>query len=159
MRVFRVLIQLIVLSLLGGGYLSAATIPQLSIQHFSLNGLDTVSQEIVVGKVMSNISRDFNGEIKIIWTSERYALAVKLLRNALIDKGVDPYRVRLSYDAGGYRESGSEGVQIYLQQIVIRSPECQNNIQSYRFKKYFDRGCVAENLRSRALVNPLEYVF
>ncbi|QKJ88627.1 hypothetical protein PMPD1_3713 [Paramixta manurensis] len=133
--------------------------PQTGVMQFTLATPDTISREVVTGKILAQVSNDFNGEIELIWTNERFANSVQLLRSALISHGVAPYRIKLTHDIGGYREQGSDGIQIVVQQFKQRLPECSDKGQSYRLDIHDDLGCAVNNIRSRALVNPYQYRF
>lgn len=159
MKTPAIVISFVLMTLGGVHAAHADSMPQLAIQKFSLSTLDTVSREIVTGQIMANIPPGFNGEIRLVWASERYKEAAVALRRDLIKRNVDPYRIHLIHDMGGYSESGEAGVQIILQQIALRLPECQDKSQSYRFKEYGEQGCAVNNLRSRALANPLDFIF
>jgi len=131
----------------------------MGVKQFTLSSSDAIAREVVTGKVMAQIPTDFNGEIKLIWTNARFATIAQILRNELIEKGVAPYRIKLIHDVGGYREHGSDGVQIIVQQLALRQPECIDKGQNYRFDIHTDLGCTLTNTRDRSLVNPYQYDF
>lgn len=155
--IFAQVCLLIALSL--PGKLLADSTPQLGTQRFTLSSLDTVSREVMVGNVLSELPENFNGEIRIVWTNARYAESVRAIRTALIERGVAPHHIKLSHDVGGYRETGSDGVEVYLTQIFLRVSECEYRSGNYHFDNYADPGCAMNTTRSRALVNPFQYDF
>lgn len=160
MSLFNIFMRLIcLLALSMPSYLYAESNSQIGTQQFTLSSQDTISQEVLLGSIMRNVPKDFNGEIKLVWTNQSYAEAARSLRTSLIERGIAPYRIQLIHDMGGYREMGSDGVQIYLQQIILRLPECRDRTLSYHFDNHADQGCALTNTLSRTLVNPFLYVF
>ncbi|MGQ8774473.1 hypothetical protein ACUTQ5_08595 [Serratia sp. NA_112.1] len=131
----------------------------LGIEQFNIDSTDVIAREVMVGKIMARISRDFNGNIKLTWTNDRFAESAKLLRNALIEQGVAPHRILLDRDAGGYRARGSSGIQITVQRVILRLPECDDKNQNYHFDTHATLGCAVNNTRSISLVSPFQYYF
>jgi hypothetical protein len=157
------LVLLVVLAL--PFYLFAGSTPlpmadsPLGVEQFNIDSTDVISREVTVGKIMARISRDFNGEITLTWTNDRFAESAKLLRNALIDQGVAPHRILLDRDAGGYRARGSSGIQITVQRVILRLPECDDKDLNYHFDTHATLGCAVNNTRSISLVSPFKYYF
>ncbi|EMF04244.1 hypothetical protein [Serratia marcescens] len=131
----------------------------LGVEQFNIDSTDVISREVMVGKIMALISRDFNGEIRLTWTNDRFAESTKLLRNALIEQGVAPHRILLDRDAGGYRAHGSSGIQITVQRVILRLPECDDKNLNYHFDTHAILGCAVNNIRSISLVSPFKYYF
>ncbi len=131
----------------------------LGVEQFNIDSTDVISREVIVGRIMVRISRDFNGEIRLTWTNDRFAESAKLLRNGLIEQGVAPHRILLDRDAGGYRARGSNGIQITVQRVILRLPECDDKNLNYHFDTHATLGCAVNNTRSISLVSPFQYYF
>ncbi|RWR03305.1 hypothetical protein ED28_03135 [[Pantoea] beijingensis] len=114
---------------------------------------DTITREVAVGKIMSQVKGDFRGRILLIWNNSRFNESANKLRSDLIQRGIAPYRIELVQDVGGYRKYNNSGIKIHIQQMIKQQRECQDKNYNYKFNRYSDQGCALGNLLDRSLVD------
>jgi len=133
--------------------------PQITEHVITLTANDQIAKEIAVGKIISQASGGFNGYIRLEWFDDDFSNTAKQVRQDLIAKGITPERITLSYQGGGYRTQEASGIQVHIQKITLRLPECRYMTQNYKFDLYDDTGCAINNNLASSLVSPYKYYF
>lgn len=133
--------------------------PQITEQIIALTASDQISKEIAIGKIINQASGGFNGYIRLEWFDDDFSATAKQVRQDLITKGITPERITLSYQGGGYRTQETSGIQVHIQKIILRLPECRYMTQNYKFDLYDDTGCAINNNLASSLVSPYKYYF
>ncbi|WP_367299056.1 hypothetical protein [Hafnia alvei] len=133
--------------------------PQITEQVIALTSSDQISKEIAVGKIINQASGGFNGYIRLEWFDDDFSTTAKQVRQDLITKGITPERISLAYQGGGYRTQEASGIQVHIQKITLRLPECRYMTQNYKFDLYDDTGCAINNNLASSLVSPYKYYF
>ncbi|MFU9139078.1 hypothetical protein [Erwinia tasmaniensis] len=134
-------------------------LPQITEHNLSLSSHSQIAREIAVGQVMEFAGPKFNGLIKLTWSDTAFTPTAQILRNLLMSKGIPLERVVLKMDRGGFHPRSAEGIEIKIESIRLRLPECNYASQDWHFSSAIDAGCALNNTLSSSLVNPEKYFF
>ncbi|WP_345829845.1 hypothetical protein AAGR22_01315 [Erwinia sp. HDF1-3R] len=134
-------------------------LPQITEHYLSLSSHSQIASEIAVGQVMEFVGADFNGLIRLTWSDAAFTPTAQILRNQLMSKGIPLERVVLKMDRGGFRPRTANGIEIQIESIRLRLPECNYASQDWHFSSAIDAGCALNNTLSSSLINPEKYFF
>ncbi|NIH92214.1 hypothetical protein FHW31_003689 [Enterobacter asburiae] len=133
-----------------------------SIQHINngfieltLNASDKIAREITKGKILTIIGKNFSGEINLLWNNEQFTAEIYALRSELISNGIDPQRIFLQRESGGFHINAD--ARIVIKRLRLRRPECSGNSQNYHFNASSEPGCALTNNLYNALVTPYHF--
>lgn len=124
---------------------------QSALKQYFFSSPEVIDPDRAVGQTLAALSPEFDGEIELVWTQDRFSRSAQLLRKGFLARGIPAYRIRLTHYPQSY--GAGEGMLIVIQQYRPRLAECNDKSRNYRFKKVNDAGCALKNNRSRMLVN------
>ncbi|VYU44807.1 hypothetical protein [Metakosakonia massiliensis] len=134
-------------------------LPKVDEKQMTLKNTGPVALEIMVNQIINQAGDNFSGTIRLVWADDTFSETARLLRSALIGKGIAPERVLLTPKSGGYKSNAVTGIEVWIRQIVMRMPECDYAAQNYRFRDNETQGCALNNARNSSIINLNDYVF
>ena len=138
---------------------AASDLPHISEQFVSVFESSETAREAALNNVLDITGDNFNGQIRLLWSDPAFTQEAEILRQRLIARGLSPERIRLQLERGIFRSQPLAGIEIQIERIQLRLPECTYATQNWRFDASDHPGCALNNALSSSLVNPEKYFF
>lgn len=138
---------------------AASDLPHITEQFVSVTESSEAAREAALRTVLNITGESFNGQIRLLWSDPMFTQVAEALRQRLIARGLSPERIKLQRERSVFRAQPLAGIEIQIERIQLRLPECTYATQNWRFDASDDPGCALNNALSSSLVNPEKYFF